>query len=78
MHPKHLQTIIDSTTVHLQPLIGRTIKGLCVDTSDTGIGPCFGLRMDNGFIAWVMCDPEGNGPGHLIIDPPESDAARPK
>lgn len=25
------------------------------------------LKFSNGYVAWIMCDEEGNGPGHLDI-----------
>jgi len=47
-------------------LIGKTIKGIAVsqnlDFQDIG------LEFMDGTVAWVQCDPEGNGPGFLAID----------
>ena len=53
-------------------LQGWIIKGITVDPSDPSIGPVWGLRLAHPDrperkIAWILCDPEGNGPGHLDI-----------
>jgi hypothetical protein len=31
------------------------------------VGPIWGLKFDDGTMAFILCDPEGNGPGHLEI-----------
>ncbi len=50
---------------HLGQLIGKTVLSLVVDNhSDSGI---WGLKFTDGTIAWILQDPEGNGPGHLDI-----------
>jgi len=51
---------------HLSPLIGHKVTGLVKDPSP-GVGPIWGLRFDDGTMAFILCDPEGNGPGHLEI-----------
>lgn len=57
---------------HLNQLRGKTVKEVIVDPSDLGIGPIYGLSFTDGTDAWIMCDPEGNGPGHLEIETPKS------
>jgi hypothetical protein len=32
----------------------------------------YGLEFTDGSIAWIDCDPEGNGPGFLKIQRPQS------
>ena len=32
-----------------------------------------GLRFDDGAVAWIQQDPEGNGPGHLALEKPMED-----
>lgn len=54
---------------HLSPLLGRKITGLIEDNSDKTTDPFPGFRLDNGTLVFVSCDPEGNGPGHLMIEP---------
>ena len=57
---------------HYSQLVGYTVTGLAVDDSDEdNFGdPWMGLPLQNGKrtkIAWVLMDPEGNGPGFLDI-----------
>ena len=57
---------------HYSQLVGYTVTGLAVDDSDEdNFGdPWMGLTLQNGKrkkIAWVLMDPEGNGPGFLDI-----------
>lgn len=52
---------------HLGQLVGRKVTGLIKDPSDVQ-GPIWGLRFDDGTLAFILCDPEGNGPGHLDIE----------
>ena len=56
---------------HLSQLIGKTIKDIARDGGDDYTEECFGLIMNDGTIAWVMSDEEGNGSGHLHIDDTE-------
>ena len=51
---------------HLGQLVGRNVTGLVIDTSHD-MGSIWGLQFDNGLVAFILCDPEGNGPGHLEI-----------
>lgn len=46
-------------------LKGKTIKRIVVDNSDHE--NVYGLLFTDGTIAWILCDPEGNGPGFLEI-----------
>ena len=60
---------------HLDPIIGTGIVGIAVD-DETFSEPCYALRVKkskNGPVklVWIMCDPEGNGPGHLNIEDEE-------
>jgi len=52
---------------HYARLLGKTISGIVKDDSDESFGVIYGLRLDSGEIAWVLTDPEGNGPGHIDI-----------
>ena len=50
-----------------QQLVGAVVESVC-HTQDFS---SFGLRLQgNGktVVAWVDCDPEGNGPGHLNLE----------
>jgi hypothetical protein len=51
---------------YLSQLVGKKVTGHLRVTEHFG-GPLYGLRFDDGTIAWILCDPEGNGPGHLDI-----------
>ena len=58
---------------HYRQIVGATIIGLAVDDTDNDFGDdiwALKLKTKNGraAIAWIMADPEGNGPGFLAID----------
>lgn len=58
-------------------LVGQTITGI-VRTPPDDIGVVFGLRYGDdkaGGVAWILCDPEGNGPGFLEIEPNHKERA---
>lgn len=70
---KHLnrkkRVIMNEKTImkkHLGQLIGRKVTGLVIDPSHD-MGSICGLQLDNGLVAFILCDPEGNGPGYLEI-----------
>lgn len=48
-------------------LIGKTVKNILIDHSDPTIGQVYGIEFTDGTMAWILCDPEGNGPGFLEI-----------
>lgn len=50
---------------HYAQLIGRKIVGL-VETDD--VPPVPGFTLDDGKTVFILCDPEGNGPGFLAIE----------
>ena len=60
---------LDAYTNYLKPLIGGNIEAMIYDESE---GQLFsGLMVNNKgikYTVWVLCDPEGNGPGHLDIE----------
>lgn len=60
----------DPEIEYLLPLVGGVITQVLVDDqSDMGEN-CYGLRIEkNGrkFDCLILRDPEGNGPGHLMI-----------
>jgi len=49
----------------LKPVVGRRIQCLIRDE-----GGNFGFKMDDGTSVWIMCDPEGNGPGFAEVVSP--------
>lgn len=59
---------------HLKSLIGKKVKGLAVDNTRETLAdfgePIWGLEFTDGTVAFVMTDPEGNGPGFLEIIKP--------
>jgi hypothetical protein len=62
-HRQHVEAEIKQA----RQLVAFTVVGIC-HTEDFG---SFGLTLRRGLktlTAWVDCDPEGNGPGHLNIE----------
>jgi hypothetical protein len=57
--------------LHYQKLVGRRITGIVAYRSHEldGEKPIWGLELDDRDIAWILCDPEGNGPGFLNVEP---------
>jgi len=55
---------------HLSQLLDRKVVGIVYDDNDGDTQPFYGLRFDNGVVAFIQCDPEGNAPGHLEIQLP--------
>jgi hypothetical protein len=53
---------------HLAQLLNKKVIGLCVDNQSFDDQAVYGLRFSGGLIAWIQCDPEGNGPGFLSIE----------
>ena len=49
----------------VQHLVGHKIVQALTDKE----GDSFGFLLDNGTEVFVDCDAEGNGPGHLAIEP---------
>ncbi len=50
---------------HYQKLVGKTVKSVCYNGDECE--PMYGLEFADGTCAWILRDPEGNGPGHLDI-----------
>ena len=48
----------------MRPLVGKRIKGLIKDESGH-----FGFELEDKTLVWILCDPEGNGPGFAEIVP---------
>lgn len=55
------QEIKDSEKYYKQ-LVGKRVNQVLFNGTDE-----FGLEFTDGTIAWILCDWEGNGPGHLEI-----------
>ena len=53
---------------HYLRLVGKTILAVVKDPTHD-MGTVFGLQLDSGETVWILCDPEGNGPGHLELQP---------
>lgn len=51
---------------HYSQLKGKTITEVHVDSEHE----LFALGFDDNTTAWILCDPEGNGPGFLEIENP--------
>ena len=58
---------------HLGSLVGLQVRELAIDDSEDTLeefgAPVYGLIFSDSTTAWIMCDPEGNGPGFLDIAP---------
>lgn len=61
----------DPFVTHYSQLVGHKVVNVVRDVGDN---ETYGLLFSNGATAWVMCDPEGNGPGFLDIQ--ESDPTK--
>lgn len=57
----------DAYKTHYARLLGKTITRIVKDTADQDIGTVYGFELDSGETIWILCDPEGNGPGFLEI-----------
>lgn len=64
------RTNTDPEVDHLLPLVGGVITQVLVDNVPELGEPCYGFRVEKkgkSFWCLIMRDPEGNGPGHLMI-----------
>jgi hypothetical protein len=59
---------IDACLRAAAPLVGKKVKRLVRDGGSQYTDEMMGLEFEDGTTVWVMCDPEGNGPGHLGIE----------
>ena len=57
---------MDAFVKEYTKLVGKKIVKIAKD-SDDDIGAVYGLVFDDGSVAWILCDPEGNGPGFLEL-----------
>ncbi len=55
------QEVKDSIKYYKQ-LTGKTVVDVVFNGADE-----FGIKFQDGTVAWILCDWEGNGPGHLQI-----------
>lgn len=55
---------------HLSQLRGKTITEIVRDGGGQYTDECMGLKFQDGTVAWIQMDPEGNGPGFLEIEKP--------
>lgn len=61
----HSQQYQAASLKALRPLVGKRIRGLIKDREGF-----FGLEMEDRTQVWILCDPEGNGPGFAEITKP--------
>jgi hypothetical protein len=55
---------------YYRTLIGKTVSAIVMNQC---LGQTtYGLEFTDGTIAWIDCDPEGNGPGFLDIQAPQA------
>jgi hypothetical protein len=67
---KRNKFVDDYNIAHLMPLVGGVITQILIDEGDEGNETCYGLGIQNKgkkYDCIILCDPEGNGPGHLHI-----------
>ncbi len=58
----NMRTYQDACLKELAPLVGKRIKNLIRDNEGN-----FGFKTENETQVWIMCDPEGNGPGFAEV-----------
>jgi hypothetical protein len=61
---------VDAFEKEYLKLKGKTVKRV-VNDGGAGHDRCYGLQFADGTIAWIMSDPEGNGPGFLSLQAPQ-------
>ena len=67
-----MKTPIDPYLKEYSKLKGKTVRLVIRDSAPAELGgTCYGLEFTDGTLAWIMMDPEGNGPGFLEIVEPE-------
>lgn len=66
--PKEMTREQRYTVGALHLLVGKTVTGYRVDRDGTG-----GLQFTDGTMAWILADPEGNGPGHIEVVQPQKE-----
>jgi hypothetical protein len=67
---KRNKFVDDHNVNHLLPLVGGVVTQVLVDDVPELGDTCYGLRIQKrgkNYDCLIMCDPEGNGPGHLMI-----------
>ena len=55
----------DACLEALMPVVGKRVSSLIKDDSGN-----FGFETEDGTEVWIMCDPEGNGPGFASVTGP--------
>jgi len=66
----HSKLVDDYNIQHLMPLVGGVVTQILIDDVPELGETCYGLRIKKdgrNYDCFIMCDPEGNGPGHLEI-----------
>lgn len=61
---KRLKIPVDPFVREYSPLIGKTVESIALDDTDSSV---YGLKFNDGTVAWILQDPEGNGSGFLNI-----------
>lgn len=71
--PKHSEHVLREANRLAEALVGKSVRRILVDTSPESLRdfghPLFGFELSDRARIWILCDPEGNGPGHLSIEP---------
>ena len=67
MHNKSKDAGHHRTINHLHQLAGKTVQNVAYAPAEGYSEALYGMEFTDGTIAWILCDPEGNGPGHLDI-----------
>jgi len=70
----HYQDHVNAMVKNLQVLIGSRVTGIVQSGAPANSETTVGLVFEGGdkgkrteYTAWILCDPEGNGPGHLDV-----------
>lgn len=68
---------MDAFEKEYSKLNGKTVKQV-VNDGGVGSDKVYGLQFTDGTIAWILCDPEGNGPGFLEVQKVEKSLKTPE
>lgn len=62
---------MDAFEKEYSKLVGKTVKRVVNDGGHGMTAKVYGLQFTDSTIAWILQDPEGNGPGFLEVQKPE-------
>ena len=69
---------MDAFEKEYSKLVGKTVKRVVNDGGHGMTAKVYGLQFTDSTIAWILQDPEGNGPGFLDLQAPAKPLKTPK